>query len=189
MTRDELTERAPWRGAHTIAGTAVAVRGRVLALCALAALAALCALGARAALGAAPAPSPPTVVVSPLPGTPDADPTSQISFLGAPASRLRDIVVTGSRSGTHAGRLRYYSTHTGGSFVPSHARSRPASSVTVSATVVGYGAPVHVGTSFTVSSPYTLPAPARPSRRSPRPRPNVMRVSLAPGPASRRRSR
>ena len=62
----------------------------------------------------------PTVVISPLPGTDDANPATQISFLGAPASHLRDIVVVGSRSGRHAGRLRYYSTHSGGSFLPDH---------------------------------------------------------------------
>ena len=158
MTRDELTHGAPRRVAQAIAGTAAALRGRVLALCGLTALALLCALGAHAALGATPAPSAPVVVLSPLTGTPDADPSSQISFLGAPASRLRDIVVTGSHSGTHAGHLRYYSTHTGGSFQPAHPFT-PGETVTVTASLVGYGAPVQLGTKFTVSSPYTLPAP------------------------------
>jgi hypothetical protein len=107
--------------------------------------------------------SAPGVVVSPLAGTPDANPATQISFLGVPASRLRDIVVTGSRSGPHAGRLAYYSTHTGGSFLPSHPFVA-GEHVTVSATVVGYASPVRIGTSFTVSSPYTLPSspPGRP---------------------------
>jgi len=50
----------------------------------------------------------PRVVISPLPGTFDANPATQISFLGAPASHLRNIVVVGSRSGPHGGRLRYY---------------------------------------------------------------------------------
>jgi hypothetical protein len=100
----------------------------------------------------------PSVVVSPLPGTPDANPGTQISFLGAPASHLQNIVVTGSRSGTHAGRLLYYSTHSGGSFVPTTAFT-PGEHVTVSATLAGYGAPVHLGTSFDVSSPYVLPKP------------------------------
>jgi hypothetical protein len=101
----------------------------------------------------------PSEVVSPLPGTPDANPATQISFLGAPASRLRRIVVTGSRSGPDPGRLHYYSTHTGGSFLPSHP-FLPGERVTVSATILGYGTPIRVGTSFTVSSPYALPAPA-----------------------------
>ena len=111
---------------------------------------------------AAQSSSAPVEVVSPLPGTPDANPGTQISFLGAPASRLRDIVVTGSESGLDPGRLRYYSTHTGGSFLPQHAFI-PGERVTVSASIVGYGPPIRIGTSFTVSSPYALPAPAPPT--------------------------
>lgn len=114
---------------------------------------------------AAGATGAPAVVVSPLPGTPDANPSTQISFLGAPASHLRNIVVTGSASGPHAGRLLYYSTHTGGSFVPA-SHFQPGEQVTVSATVVGYGAPARIGTSFGVSAPYTLPpSPPRPAVR------------------------
>ena len=111
-----------------------------------------------ASAGAA-APAPPSEIVSPLPGTPDANPATQISFLGAPASRLRDIVVHGSVTGTHGGKLLYYSTHTGGSFLPSTPFA-PGEQVTVTATVVGYGAPVTIGTNFTISTPYTLPPPA-----------------------------
>jgi hypothetical protein len=101
--------------------------------------------------------SAPTVVVSPLPGTPDANPGTQISFLGVAASNLRDIAVEGSRSGRHTGRLLNYSTHTGGSFLPSQPFD-PGERVTVSASVVGYGGPRRIGTNFGVSSPYTLPA-------------------------------
>ncbi len=123
-------------------------------------LAAVMVAGAQ--LPSAAAAATPTVVVSPLPGTPDANPGTQISFLGVPASHLRDVVVTGSASGPHSGRLHYYSTHTGGSFLPARP-FQPGEHVTVSATVVGYGAPAHIGTSFGVSSPYTLPpSPARP---------------------------
>ena len=130
-------------------------------------LASVIAIGALAPASAVAA-GPPAVVVSPLAGTPDANPSTQISFLGAPASRLQDIVVTGSASGVHPGRLLYYSTHTGGSFVPTTA-FQPGEHVTVSATLVGYGAPVHIATSFDVSSPYTLPAspPAAPVRATP----------------------
>jgi hypothetical protein len=127
---------------------------------------------AAAAAGQGPPPAP-IEVVSPLPGTPDADPTTQISFLGAPASRLRDIVVMGSESGSHSGRLRYYSTHTGGSFLPSHPFD-PGERVTVSAAIVGNGTPRRIGTSFTVSSPYTLPA-QKPSKPIPSTPTNVMR--------------
>ncbi len=91
---------------------------------ALGAAFALLAGGAGMARAANP-PAAPTEVVSPLPGTPDANPNTQISFLGAPASQLRDISVVGSRSGTHRGLLRFYSTHTGGSSSP-RTRSSPA---------------------------------------------------------------
>jgi hypothetical protein len=137
--------------------------GRVVGVVRATISAVLCVLatvliaGIALAQGAAPAsPVAPTEVVSPLPGTPDANPATQISFLGAPASRLRDIVVKGSRTGPHAGRLVYYPIHTGGSYVPSRAFA-PGERVTVTADVVGYGAVRHVGTTFTVSSPYRLP--------------------------------
>ena len=127
---------------------------------AVAALALAATLLSPAGAGAAGAPG---VVVSPMPGTPDANPDTQISFLGAPASHLQNIVVTGSTSGPDAGRLRYYSTHTGGSFIPTTAFA-PGEHVTVSATLAGYGAPVRIATSFDVSSPYVLPpsAPMKP---------------------------
>jgi Arylsulfotransferase (ASST) len=139
------------------------------------AIAALVAVGAAlaSAMAGRQGSSAPTVVVSPLLGTRDANPQSQISFLGVAASRLHDIVVVGSRSGPHSGRLVSYSTHTGGSFLP----SRPfdsGESVTVSATVVGYGSPARIGTTFRVSTPYTLPFTA-PSAAIPATRANVMR--------------
>jgi hypothetical protein len=123
------------------------------------ALAAALMLAALLVPAGARAAGPPSIVLSPLAGTPDANPGTQISFLGAPASHLHNIVVDGSSSGTHAGRLLYYSTHNGGSFVPTTAFT-PGEHVTVSATLVGYGSPVRIGTSFDVSSPYVLPPPA-----------------------------
>jgi hypothetical protein len=130
-----------------------------------AALVAAAALSIPAPAAAARAPR---VVISPLPGTPDADPATQISFLGVPASHLQSIVVVGTTSGSHAGTLRYYSTHTGGSFLPANPFT-PGEHVTVSATVTGYGAPVRIGTSFDVSSPYVLPpsAPTTPVKATP----------------------
>ena len=107
--------------------------------------------------GAAAATTLPSVTVSPLHGTPDASPSTQISFLGVPASHLHGIVVDGSSSGVHSGRIGYYSTHTGGSFLPTHPFT-PGEHVTVSATVVGYGAPIKVATTFDVSDPFVLPA-------------------------------
>ncbi len=59
------------------------------------------------------------VTISPLPGTRDASPQTQISFLGVPASELSVQSVTGSASGAHSGRLRAYSQGDGASFLPS----------------------------------------------------------------------
>jgi len=90
------------------------------------------------------------VTISPLPGTPDASPHTQISFLGTPAGEIHDVVVTGSSSGDHSGRLQAYASAPGASFLP----SRPfgeGERVKVSALV---GAPGHqrrVGSVFTVA--------------------------------------
>ncbi|MEA2209693.1 MAG: hypothetical protein QOF54_2170 [Solirubrobacteraceae bacterium] len=96
-------------------------------------LATALALGPAAAAASVPAhaPScvPPTLnssavkagslTVSPLSGSRDATPRSQISFLGAPARAISHVSVVGSRSGTHDGRLLAYSQGDGASFVPS----------------------------------------------------------------------
>lgn len=58
------------------------------------------------------------VTVSPLPGSRDGSPHTQISFVGVPASQLRVTSVVGSRSGAHRGRLEPYSQGDGASFVP-----------------------------------------------------------------------
>jgi hypothetical protein len=89
------------------------------------------------------------VAVSPQPGTPDASPRTQISFLGAGPTTVSSVRVVGSRSGVHAGALRAYSTGTGESFIP----SRPFKSgerVTVSAAVAG-SASGAASTSFTIA--------------------------------------
>lgn len=59
------------------------------------------------------------VTVSPLPGSRDASPQTQISFLGVPARSLSVSSVVGSRTGAHRGRLIAYSQGDGASFVPS----------------------------------------------------------------------
>src|SRR6202023_870890 len=46
------------------------------------------------------------LAVSPLPGSLDASPGTQISFVGAPAGSISALKVTGSRSGAHSGTLR-----------------------------------------------------------------------------------
>jgi hypothetical protein len=86
-----------------------------LSSCGGSATSASIALGDEAAVDAAAA-NP--VTVSPLPGTPDASPTTQISFLGGAGTTVANVSVVGSRSGTHPGRLRAYSTGTGESFIP-----------------------------------------------------------------------
>jgi hypothetical protein len=58
-----------------------------------------------------------SIAVSPLPGTEDASPYTQISFLGEAGTTIGDVSVVASRSGEHAGRLERYSTGTGASFL------------------------------------------------------------------------
>ncbi len=60
-----------------------------------------------------------TVTVSPLAGSRDASPWTQVSFLGVPIRQLKDVSVVGQRSGVHSGRLEAYSGGDGASFVPS----------------------------------------------------------------------
>ena len=59
------------------------------------------------------------VTVSPVPGSRDANPQTQISFLGVPAGDLSHVRVIGSESGAHGGRLAAYSQGDGASFLPS----------------------------------------------------------------------
>ena len=87
-----------------------------------------------------------SVAVSPQPGTPDASPLTQISFLGAPGTEVSDVKVSGSSSGVHSGTLRAYSTGTGESFLPSHP-FRAGEKVTVHAQAGG----VPVSTSFQIA--------------------------------------
>jgi hypothetical protein len=58
-----------------------------------------------------------SVAVSPIPGTEDASPYTQISFLGPAGTKVADVSVVGSHSGNHSGKLRHYSTGTGESFL------------------------------------------------------------------------
>jgi hypothetical protein len=84
---------------------------------ALVALAALCGLLILGLADAAPAPAEP-VSVYPAPGVRTASPQTQISFRGVGAGKLGAVVVTGSRSGRHAGVVRAHSDGNGASFVP-----------------------------------------------------------------------
>ncbi len=118
--------------------------------------------GVAPAMAAAPASA---VTISPLPGTPDATATTQISFLGAPAAELHDIKVVGSRSGAHSGRLAGYATAAGASFLPSRGFDE-GEQVTVTAVVGAGAARRRIGTSFTIARLYALlsePLPRRPA--------------------------
>ncbi|HEY2216670.1 MAG TPA: hypothetical protein VGH21_04185, partial [Solirubrobacteraceae bacterium] len=88
-----------------VSGRTPAVRGGLALLVSFAALAASAA-------------SANAVTISPLNGTPDASPATQISFLGAPANEISSVSVVGSRSGSHSGSLRAYASAQGASFVP-----------------------------------------------------------------------
>jgi hypothetical protein len=91
------------------------------------------------------------VTVSPLPGTVDASPQTQISFLGARGIRVSEVRVVASRSGLHGGVLRAFSTGTGQSFLP----ARPflaGERVVVEARVRTGAARRRVGTTFLVAS-------------------------------------
>ncbi len=59
-----------------------------------------------------------SVQVSPLPGSYDAMPETQISFLGVPAQDLVGVSAQGSFTGSHPGHLEAYSQGDGASFVP-----------------------------------------------------------------------
>jgi len=80
----------------------------------IAALAALvvCPAPATAATAAQP------LAISPAPGTPDANPKTQISILGIAPSRIASVRLAGAASGVHAGKLRPYSGKRGASFLP-----------------------------------------------------------------------
>jgi hypothetical protein len=92
-----------------------------------------------------------SVVVSPEPGTPDASPSSQISFLGPAGTTVSGVRVVGSRTGAHGGVLRAYSTGTGESFLPAHPFAS-GERVTVTANASAGGGSDRVTTSFTVAS-------------------------------------
>ena len=107
---------------------------------------------ASSALGSAtPAHTLPAVTISPLPGTPDGSPTTQVSFLGVPARSISHVVVKGSQSGLHRGRLSAYATGTGVSFLPAQPFT-PGETVAVRATESIGAHHASLGTNFTVAT-------------------------------------
>jgi uncharacterized protein YndB with AHSA1/START domain len=61
---------------------------------------------------------PAAVRVFPIPGARVAPPQTQIAVRGVPGGRIGAIVVSGSRTGAHAGRVEPHSDRQGASFVP-----------------------------------------------------------------------
>ena len=92
------------------------------------------------------------VTVSPGPGVRDASTTVQVSFLGVPAGALSRVLVAGSRSGAHPGRLVAYSQGDGASFVPVKPFD-PGELVTVHAVLSEAGKSTPFAWSFTVAVP------------------------------------
>jgi hypothetical protein len=90
------------------------------------------------------------VALSPFAGTPDASPSTQISFLGPAGTHVLSVTVSGSRSGVHSGRLAAYSTGTGESFLPAHP-FLAGEKVTVSAQVQAGGSTQAATTTFTIA--------------------------------------
>ncbi|HWJ49596.1 MAG TPA: hypothetical protein VNR42_01170, partial [Solirubrobacteraceae bacterium] len=90
------------------------------------------------------------VTVSPGPETRDASATTQISLLGVPAGELTNVVVNGSRTGAHPGRLAAYSQGDGASFVPSKPFA-PGETVSVHAELSEGGHTTPFAWSFTVA--------------------------------------
>lgn len=129
------------------------------------------AVSATGTLGAASpmSTSAPSVTISPLPGTRDAAASTQISFLGAPASEIRNVSVVGSRSGAHSGAMRAYASAPGASFLP----SKPfleGEQIRVSALVGPSGSTRRAVSNFTVARhdyayhfrPLSAPGPPKP---------------------------
>jgi hypothetical protein len=114
--------------------------------------------------------------VLPFPGTPDASPKTQITFPALLPSELASVVVTGARSGRHAGRLLALPGQRGTAFVP-HRPFAVGEQVTVKAhlrspaagTATGAPLKTKVGFSFQVATPAPPATKWPPSGPSPGP--------------------
>ena len=97
------------------------------------------------------------VDVSPAPGTDTANPHTQISFLGAPASEIQGVSVVGASSGQHPGRLHGYSQGNGASFVPDTPFA-PGERVVVRALIGAATGGRRIVFGFRVDTPYSTAA-------------------------------
>ncbi len=98
-----------------------------------------------------------TVDVSPAPDTGTANPNTQISFLGVPATEIHGVSVVGRRSGRHPGHMRGYSQGDGASFAPDSPFSA-GERVDVRAVLGAQGSARPTAFSFRVDTPYPTAA-------------------------------
>src|SRR5262249_40309574 len=109
-----------------------------------------------------------------------ASPTTQLSFRGIAPASLGTISVRGSRSGTHAGRIRAHSDGQGASWIP---RKRFASGETVTVRTGLNLRNAHAGDFRLRIMPVPEPGARQPHGGAPPPRPPAPR----PPPAARHR--
>ena len=121
----------------------------------IAALAVGLTLGLRSGSDAT---GPASLAVLPFPGTPDASPTSQISFLGVVPADITSMTIVGSKSGRHEGRVSVLADGRGTAFVADQPFSEGESvSVTAklgsakSATAIGAHGKRQIAFAFTVA--------------------------------------
>jgi len=109
-----------------------------------------------------------TLSVSPLPGSYDASPHTQISLLGAPQDAISDVRVKGSQTGAHAGRLHGYSQGTARAYVLAR-QFRSGETVTVRGKVRIGSKKQRFAFQFVVARPDNLRyvAPTPPSGKDP----------------------
>ncbi len=112
--------------------------------------------------------TPPVVSVFPIPGDRVASPQTQIAFRGLPIRGVGNVVVTGSKTGVHAGQFESDSDGDGGSFLPAKPFD-PGEVVTVQTGLHILGASTPGTFHFTVATPSgSIPAlPLPPAGRVP----------------------
>jgi Arylsulfotransferase (ASST) len=93
------------------------------------------------------------VTVSPAPETGTANPHTQISFLGTSVANVREVSVSGSKSGEHHGQLHAYHQGDGASFLPDTPFAT-GERVAVSALVGPRGQGRRLSFGFRVDTPY-----------------------------------
>ncbi len=155
-----------------------------------------------AALSFAPSPAAAASTalhVIPFPGTPDAAPLSHVIFSSLKPSELKSVLVTGSHTGTHAGRLISLPDGAGAAFLPTRpfaAGERVDVKAMLASPAAGTasGAPgaTALGFSFTVGVPAASPGTPAPSpstpiqhfRSAPKLHPPPISAAANPDPAS-----